>query len=114
MKRLLIPLILASLACSLTPASIAPARPLRSLIRATQTGGNAPATVNPTPDTPRQEFAVIAPVWVRTYAGDKMEAVTGGTFGGWCVGDWCYIVELQRKVWRGCTDQSDGRGCQDE
>lgn len=112
MTLVAIVLILSSLACSLTPASTA--RPLGSLIRAPQTGGNAPATVTPTPDTPAPVFTVLQPVWVRNYAGDKVDAVTGGTFGGWCVGDWCYIVELQHKVWRGCTDRADGRGCQDE
>lgn len=102
-------LLLAQIACAIAPGSIA-----TTPRNGSQTGGNAPATAAPTPDTPRQEFAVLAPVWVRDYAGDKMEAVTGGTFGGWCVGDWCYIVELQRKVWRGCTDHADGRGCENE
>ena len=99
-------LLLAQIACAIVPGSIA-----TTPRNGSQTAGNAHAT---TPDTPRQEFVVIAPVWVRTYDGAKVEAVTGGTFGGWCAGNWCYIVELQRKVWRGCTDQADGRGCQDE
>lgn len=97
-------LILASLACSLQ----APARPLGSLTRATQTA-DGPATVQPTA-TPAL-IVITASVWLRDYSGSKVGAlVAGDTVAGWCAGDWCYLPG--GKVWRGCTDQADGRGCE--
>jgi hypothetical protein len=96
-------LALVSLACGMQAPAQMPAR-------ATQTPGNAPATIAPTTQT----FTVIAPVWVRTLDGAKVEAVSGGTFWGFCDKRWCYILGTSHKVWRGCTDRADGRGCKDE
>jgi predicted small lipoprotein YifL len=101
--RFLVLLALASLACGMQVPAQMPAS-------ATQTPGNAPATITPTTQT----FTVVSPVWVRTLDGAKVEAVSGGTFGGFCDKRWCYIIGTSNKIWRGCTDRADGRKCEGE
>ena len=104
--RLLALLALPLLACGMqapaqvaTPAATAQPATIGRLVRATTTP---------------QTFTVLAAVWVRTLDGQKVEAVTGGTFGGFCDGQWCYILDTEQKIWRGCTDHAGKIGCQDE
>jgi hypothetical protein len=104
MKLFFLLLALPLLACGMqapaqvaTPAATVQPATIGRLVRAT--------------DAP-QTFTVLQPVWVRTIGGRKVEAVTGGTFGGFCSGNWCYILDADKKVWRGCTDHADGLGCE--
>lgn len=105
-KRRYIPLIVSvalTLACGAMPAA--------AIVANT---GTPTATAEPTLESPAtisSIFTITGNVYIRDLDGIVTGvATTGETFGGWCGVDWCYPND-HAKIWRGCTDHADGRGC---